>query len=136
MTIKYRTNDVWNVCDANSIDPDASGYMRYQVWYNWGLLLRDKDAPAGELPETFVLFSPTLTNKTICRLLTVRKRNRVPSGFRVSDARFYQNVYVVDPHGDITDAQLAPLVQAGANVKRVTGNTAKAMSDDLASRLL
>ena len=45
-----------------------------------------------------------------------------PLGFRVEQARFYQNVYVV---GAFDDAELVPLVQAGANVERLTGAVAK-----------
>ena len=40
-------------------------------------------------------------------------------------------MYVVDRDGDISDDELLPLVQDNVNVVRVTGSTAKEMSNHL-----
>lgn len=135
ITVRYRTDDVWNECDAYHIDADAIGNMDGWAYNDWGLVLYDSIAGGPSELKSFVLFSPDLNNKTIARLLTVRKENLVPSGFRVSQARFYTNIYVVDPDGDISDAALAPLVEPGKRVVRVPGNTPKEMSDNLKALL-
>lgn len=131
--IRFRSNEVWDRCDLNDIDPDSEARIEFKVVPGVRLCLYDSEAGIGELRKSFVLFSPNLNNETIGgRLLTVRKRNQIPSGFRVSDAVDYENVYVV---GDFTAEELLPLVRAGADVERVTGDTAKEMSDHLASLL-
>lgn len=127
ITINFRSDQVWDQCDLNGIDPNAFGKIQGWVSKNFGLWLRDSAAGAGQALESFVLFSPNLANKTISRLLTVRKRKRVPSGFLVDQARFYENVYVVDPNGDISNDELLPLVEDEVNVVRVTGGTAREM---------
>ncbi len=132
--IRFRSNEVWDKCDLNEIDPDVNQRIEFTVVRGWRLCLYDSEAGIGELRKSFVLFSPNLNNETIGgRLLTVRKRNQIPSGFRVSDALDYEKVYVV---GDFTDEELLLLVRAGAEVKRVTGDTAKEMSDHLVALLL
>ena len=122
--LNFASSDVWQVCDQNSITPDALGQITFRVVPSWRVCLYDSRMDISkDRNRSFVLFSPHLPNRIIARLLSVRKREQLPSGFRVSDALEYRQVFVIDPRQEFSDAQLAPLVQVGIQVIRVCGTT-------------
>ncbi len=127
------SNDILTFCQDHGINPDqTTGRIWCWLVPNRKLRLHDSESPVAQPDRSFVLFSPELPNSVIDRTLTVRKGNHVTSGFLVSDALDYQKVCVV---GDFTEQELAPLVQAGIEMTRVSGATPKQISDNLATAL-
>jgi hypothetical protein len=131
--LNFASSDVWQVCDQNNINPDTFGQIAFRVVPSWRVCLyNSRTSISKNRSGAFVLFSPHLPNRIIARLLSVRKREQLPSGFRVSDALEYRQVFVIDPRQEFSDAQLAPLIQVGIQVIRVPGVTGAELSDHLA----
>lgn len=133
--VRIDTNDAWTQCRNNQIDPDVNGNFNAWVSSGWSLTIVDSKAGAGTPDRNFLLVSPDLSNKYLARLITLMRQKLLTCGFSVREAQAYQTVYVIDPNGDFSDAELAPLVLNGAAVQRVPGDTPAQLAGNLAALL-
>ena len=130
-TVRIDTSDVWTLCRNNSID--ANNLNEFDAWVSsgWGVTVYDSRSGAGTPDQRFLLVSPDLSNKYFSRLLTLVRKKLLTCGFEVREARAYQTVYVVDPNGDFSDPELAPLSLDGTTVKKVPGDTPAELAQNL-----
>ena len=122
-TVRNGTNDVWTYCQNYGIDQNNLGNFKAWVSHGHAICVYDSKAGAGSQDRKFLLVSPDLSSKYLQRLVTLLRGKRMTCGFEIREARGHQEVFVIDPDGDFSDAELAPLALDGVNVTRVPGQT-------------
>ncbi len=130
-TVRDQTMDVWTFCSNNDIRPKLGNFNAW-ISPGWRICVYDTASGIGELERAFLLVSPMLSSKYLQRLVTLVRENEITCGFSVREAFDYQVIYLIDPNGDFSDAELAPLaLDSDITLHKVTGTEPSDLADEL-----
>ena len=126
--VRFGTGEVWDQCGANAISSDVNGRINFIVVRDTYLMLLNSTAGGAQHIRKFVLCADTLPKSVLSQVSTICKSKHVSLGFLVSDALFYDRVFVV---GNISGQLLTPLALNQIPFQQIAGTTAQVVAINL-----
>src|SRR5262245_58894885 len=130
--MRFGTGDVWDQCGMNNIGSDINGRIRFVSVQGVHLMLLNSAAGGAPQVRKFVLCSDTLPKTILPQGCAHCKSKQVSLCCLVSDALFYDRIFVV---GNISAPQLAPLALNQIPFQQIAGTTAQTVAANLAAVL-